>query len=341
MREDFFKTSKLPSEKSQIETIYFGGGTPSMLETRELLRALDQVFEVFEVVANPEITIEANPDDLTLSKLLELKATPFNRLSIGIQSFHQTDLFYLNRIHSSGQAREVLDNCLEVGFENLTVDLIFGIPTLSDEMWLENLDRVIERKTPHISVYGLTVEPKTPLELFVRKGKAKPVDEEQYARQFEIMVDRLEAAGYEHYEISNFALPGRQGRHNTSYWTGKPYLGLGPSAHSFKGNQRWWSPPNTSKYIYSIQSHALPLETETLSSDNAYNEYIMTSLRTSKGCNLEVIRDRWGESQLQVFLNKLKVYTNQGCFAINAENVTLSKKGKLLADRITAELFVG
>jgi len=340
LRQDFFKTNPKQSEKSQIETIYFGGGTPSVLETSDLVRLLKNIYDAFDVLPNPEITIEANPDDLTVGKLKELRNTPINRLSIGIQSFHQSDLDYLNRIHSSVQAREVLDNCLGLGFENLTIDLIFGIPTLTDAMWLENLDYAIEKRIPHISAYGLTVESKTPLELFIRQGKAKPVDEEQYASQFEIMVDRLESAGYEHYEISNFALPGMKSRHNTSYWTGNPYLGLGPSAHSFKGNQRCWNPANTSKYIETLKRGALPLETEVLSPADSYNEYIMTSLRTSWGCSVKVIEERWGKDQLQDFTERSGVYVNQGLIVINSGNYCLSKKGKLLVDKISSELFM-
>lgn len=341
LRKDYFNTIDLLSETPKIETIYFGGGTPSVLETSELLVLLDKIAGLFDVVPNPEITIEANPDDLTRDKLKELRSAPFNRLSIGIQSFHQNDLDYLNRIHSSMQAREVLDNCLDIGFDNLSIDLIFGIPTLTDAMWFDNLDFVIEKKIPHISVYGLTVEPKTPLELFIRKGKAKPADEDQYARQFEIMIDRLEDAGYEHYEISNFSLPGMQSRHNTSYWTGKPYLGLGPSAHSFKGNQRCWNPANTSKYIENLKRGLLPLETEVLSPGDTYNEYIMTSLRTSNGCNPKEIRNRWGEKQVQDFIEKMEIFAKKGYISFTGDDVALTKKGKLLADRITAEFFVG
>jgi oxygen-independent coproporphyrinogen-3 oxidase len=340
MRKNFFETKDSQPQKVQIETIYFGGGTPSVLETKQLLALIEKTYELFDVVPNPEITIEANPDDLTLSKLEEFEETPFNRLSIGIQSFNQADLDYLNRIHSSAQAKEVLDNCLAVGFKNLTVDLIFGIPTLTDIMWLENLDYVIERKVPHISIYGLTVEPKTPLELFIRKGKSKPVDEEQYARQFEIMVDHLENAGYEHYEISNFALPGMKSKHNSAYWSGKPYLGIGPSAHSFRGIERSWNSSNTSKFINSINSGQLPLESEILSFADSYNEYIMTSLRTSAGCNSEVIRNRWGSDQLERFVQKIEVFSSQGFIDIKSDNFVLSKKGKLLTDKISAELFI-
>ncbi len=340
-RKDFFKTNPNQYEKSKIETIYFGGGTPSVMLTSELLMLLEKIHDVFEVLPNPEITMEANPDDLNINRLKELRKTSINRLSLGIQSFHQDDLDYLNRIHSSVQAKKVVDNCLSVGFRNLTLDLIFGIPTLTDKKWLENLDYVIERKIPHISVYGLTVEPKTPLELFIRKGKVQPVDEEQYSRQFEIMVDRLESAGYEHYEISNFALPGMESQHNTSYWTGKPYLGLGPSAHSFKANQRWWNIANTSKYIETIKSGHLAIETEVLSSSDSYNEYIMTSLRTSKGCNYQEIMDRWGEKQVQDFMMKMEVFEKKGYISFNEGGMTLTKRGKLLADGITSEFFIG
>jgi len=339
LRHDFFVKPEKPGEKFKLDSLYLGGGTPSILSISELNSIFERLAAYFDFDQYAEITLEANPDDLTIEKLKALRQTPINRLSIGIQSFHAADLKYMNRVHTPGQAVQAIEDALKQGFENMTIDLIYGTPTMNDAHWKENLQRTIDFGIQHISAYALTVEPKTALDLFIRRGQAKPVEEEQSARQFEIMVEVLARHGYQHYEISNFALPEKFSRHNLSYWTGKHYLGLGPSAHSFRGSERSWNPPNTTKYIQSIQKGSLPLESEQLTLAQQYDEYLMTSLRTMWGCNLDKVKERWGEKKREDLEKQIRRYVEQGLMFEADHHLILTEKGRLFADRIASDLF--
>lgn len=321
-----------------LETIYFGGGTPSLLEERELGAIIDQIYRLFPVAEAPEITLEANPDDLTSQQVRVLRNSPVNRLSVGVQSFSEEDLRFMNRAHTAGEAQDCIKRAQDAGFENLNIDLIYGSPTTSDEQWAENLRLFFGFHIPHLSPYCLTVEPRTALEHFVRKGAAPPVDEEKAARQFEYLIDAMEARGYEHYEISNFALPGRYSRHNASYWSGAPYLGAGPAAHSFNGEARQWNAANNAAYLQALGEGRLPFELEILSPADRYNEYVMTSLRTSRGCDLAHIR-ALPEDYSAHFLAQIEPFLAQGNVARAGEVFTLTRSGKLLADGIAAECF--
>lgn len=340
IKRDFFDELAGKKQKVAINTVYFGGGTPSILKISDLMRILNKLNECFGIGHASEITLEANPDDLTSDYLSSLKASPINRLSIGIQSFHEQDLRYMNRLHTPAQARECLHLAKNMGFEKLSVDLIYGTPGMTDEMWEENLHTVIDMKIPHVSAYALTVEQKTPLEFMIRKGKAAAVSEEQTARQFAIMLDIMRTNGYLHYEISNFALGNQYSVHNLSYWQSVPYLGLGPSAHSYKQNRRSWNISNTSKYIESLNEDQLPQHGETLTELQVLDEYVMTSLRTMWGCKLQVIADKWG-SQIAASIKKAaNKYIRQGLLMEENGSLALTDKGKLFADGIASDLFV-
>ena len=262
-----------------LQSIYFGGGTPSLLDTGELTQIFEKINQLHRVAPDAEITLEANPDDLTPEKLRDLKNyTPVNRLSIGIQSFADEDLRWMNRAHTSSHARACLDEALTIGFHDLTIDLIYGSPTTPDEQWAENLRLAFEYDIPHLSCYCLTVEDGTALGTFVRRGQQPPVDEDRAARQFETLMQQSEKRGYEHYEISNFAKPGRYARHNTNYWRSEPYLGVGPSAHSFDQISRQWNVANNAQYINALAESKIPFEREVLTPEQRYNEYVMTGL---------------------------------------------------------------
>lgn len=322
-----------------IETIYFGGGTPSLLSAEELDTIFSALFKTFSIAENVEITLEANPDDLNKNKLNELKSSPVNRLSIGIQSFFEDDLKLMNRAHNAEQAEICIRESLAEGFENITVDLIYGTPGLTDENWRKNLEKVFSFGIPHLSSYALTVEEKTPLESFIRKGKIKPVDEEQSARQFLILMEETAGNGLEQYEISNFSKPGFQSRHNSNYWTGEKYLGLGPSAHSFDGNSRQWNVSNNFRYIKSISENEIPSEKEVLTTEQKFNEYMMTGLRTSSGIDLEKVKTEFGKQALDSLLEKAKSYFDSGKIILKANHIILTNEGKLIADRISSDFF--
>ncbi len=339
IQKGFFSNGS-ESEKTYLDTIYLGGGTPSVLRQQDLIRIFERLSKFFDFDRNTEVTIEANPDDLTYEKLLTINQTPINRLSVGIQSFHYPDLEYMNRIHSPCQALQAIKNAQKVGFENISVDLIYGTPTMNDRHWEKNLMRVIDLEVPHISAYALTVEDKTPLEVFIRKGKMPPVEEEQTARQFHTMLDILAKYGYEQYEISNFSKPGFYSRHNLSYWNGQPYLGLGPSAHSFRENSRSWNIANTSRYIQSIEKGELPMESETLSEDQRFDEYVMTSLRTSWGCNLDYVEETFGEEKLRALRKSAARHIRNNTLKEENGRMILTTKGKFLADGIASDLFI-
>ncbi len=323
----------------EIQSIYFGGGTPSLLEIKELEHFFEKINSLHRVAPDAEITLEANPDDLTPEKLRGLKNyTPVNRLSIGIQSFADEDLRWMNRAHSSNHARACLDDALTVGFHDLTIDLIYGSPTTPDEQWAENLRLAFEYDIPHLSCYCLTVEDGTALGTLVRRGQQPPVDEERSVRQFEMLMELTGAKGYEHYEISNFAKPGRYARHNTNYWRSESYLGVGPSAHSFDGVSRQWNVANNAQYINELSEGKIPFEREVLTAAQCYNEYVMTSLRTMWGIDLGKIRSM-GDVFIQHFETEAKSFLECGVLEQVGQTFRLSRVGKLLADKVAMELF--
>lgn len=323
----------------QVSTIYFGGGTPSLLSADELMLIIETITSHFSLVPGAEITLEANPDDISSNKLQEWKKTGINRLSIGIQSFFEEDLQWMNRAHNAQQAKDCILLAQQAGFHNLTIDLIYGTPGLSNEKWISNIETAIALKIPHLSCYALTVEPNTSLDKLIQKGNKADVDQQGQAIHFDLLVARLEAIGFEHYEISNFALPGFRSRHNSSYWQGKPYLGLGPSAHSFSGSIRQWNISNNALYLKSMEQGLVSFEAEQLTDDQQLNEYIMTSLRTMEGCSLKLIEEKWGKKNAAAVKNAAQKYLKEETVYLSGNHLTLTKKGKFLADGIAAELF--
>jgi oxygen-independent coproporphyrinogen-3 oxidase len=334
LRRDYLNNEK-------IKTIYFGGGTPSMLDIQDLNDLLDIIYKNFQVDSDAEITLEANPDDLSQKKLYELKnETSVNRLSIGIQSFNEADLKYMNRAHDAKEAIKCLENARKIGFDNVSADLIYGTPSLSDEQWMENIKTIADFEIPHLSCYALTVEPKTALQHLIISGKTENIDEEQTARQFEILLEKSALYGYEQYEISNFCRPGFYSRHNTSYWNGITYLGIGPSAHSFNGNSRQWNIANNSKYIAAIEKEDLPFEIEILNKKDVYNEYLLTALRTKNGIDINHVKLNFGEDLAQQLLSKIDSYLRRELLIQEKDKYLLSDQGKLLADSIISDLFI-
>lgn len=323
-----------------VQTIYLGGGTPSLLKTEEIQQLLDVIFKNYQVLSDAEITLEANPDDLNFKKLKELRHTPINRFSIGIQSFHEADLKYLHRIHSGRDAEYAVKGAQDAGFENLTIDLIYGIPTLSKKGWMENLQKTLAFQIPHVSAYALTVEEQTPLfHLIRRKKRIAPIDE-QVIRDFNIITQVLPLAGFEHYEISNFAQPGFRSRHNSSYWKGLPYLGIGPSAHSFNGeNLRRWNVSNNIRYIQGILEGSSWFETEQLNFENRVNEWIMIHLRTSEGIDWKETSIRWGMDVVNYIQKKIQNMSPEW-FYQNETSLKLTVTGMLMADHIASELMI-
>lgn len=328
-----------------IDSIYFGGGTPSLLEASELGAFFEQATRYFRLLPSAEITLEANPDDLSKDKLAMLRDSPVNRLSIGVQSFSETDLRFFNRAHNAREARASLEQALAAGFKDLTIDLIYGSPTTTDEQWAESLKIAIGYGIPHLSCYALTVEPSTALAHFVKHGKSEPVSEEQAARHFDMLLSATESAGYEQYEISNFALPGHYARHNSNYWRGAHYLGIGPSAHSYNGTSRQWNVANNTKYLRAMEADspsadwaAALYECEQLRPEDQYNEYVMTRLRTVWGVQLEAL-SALNPAFEQHFLERAKPYLENGQLIRNQATFRLTKTGRFLADGIAAALF--
>lgn len=323
----------------QVETIYFGGGTPSILEASDIERIINSIYTTFKADSDAEITLEANPDDLTPEKLLALKKAGINRLSIGIQSFRKEDLQFLSRTHSSAQVTQCIADAQEAGFHNLSIDLIYGIPTLTEKGWEENLKLAFSFGIPHISAYSLTIEEKTPLAFMIRKGKTKPVDENLSLLHYHILESMMRQNGYEHYEISNFCLPGAYSRHNTAYWQGKHYLGIGPSAHSYNGVSRQWNIANLGRYIETVASGAVQSEDEILSPVTQLNEYLMTSLRTIWGCDLKAVREKFGNENSETLLfNALPFIESKQMLYIDGKLI-LTPEGRLFTDGIAADLF--
>lgn len=332
----------------RVETIYFGGGTPSLLTIEELQLLVDTVYKNFTVIESPEITLEANPDDLSNEQILKLANTRINRLSIGIQSFFDEDLKSMNRAHSSTEAKESLSMATR-HFDAITIDLIYGIPTMTNERWKENLQIAFDFGVSHISSYALTVEPKTALDAFIRQGKYPKVEEETALEHFKILVLETEKQGFIQYEISNFGKPNYFSKHNTSYWQSKSYLGIGPSAHSFKGNQRSWNISNNVQYMKAIQQNELPSTREILSDKDRFNEYIMTGIRTIWGVSLDEIEQAFGTSAKDYLLKNAQNFIDQGLLEIVTSNeyesnyvekLKVTSKGKFLVDGIASDLFM-
>jgi oxygen-independent coproporphyrinogen-3 oxidase len=323
-----------------IETIYFGGGTPSLLSADDLQILIGAITDLYEVSPTAEITLEANPDDLNPQKVREFRQTLINRFSIGIQSFFEEDLKWMNRAHTAREAQSSIKRVQDAVFENITADLIYGFPLLSTPKWEHNIQQLIELHIPHISSYAMTVEPATALSSFIKKGEQKPMDEGQSTAQFLILMDQLIGVGFEHYEISNFAKPGLYSKHNSNYWEGVSYLGIGPSAHSFNGESRQWNISNNSKYIDQIQLKKIPAEIEVLTTENRINEYIMTSLRTSKGMSLQKITERFGSDYSNEVRDGLEPFADKNWINLNDQIVTLTSDGKLFADHIASKLFI-
>lgn len=324
-----------------VETVYFGGGTPSLLEGTELMRIMDRVRELFPLTADAEITLESNPDDISLARLADWRRAGINRLSIGIQSFFEADLQWMNRAHNARQARECITMAQGGGFGNISIDLIYGGPTLPDEHWKHNVDTAIGLGIPHLSCYALTVEPRTALDTLIRKHQSADVSPDDQARQFLLLMDWTAKAGYEHYEISNFALPGKRSRHNSAYWQGKPYLGLGPSAHSFNGISREWNVANNARYTAALLGgqESYVAEKEELTATQQLNEYIMISLRTMEGSRLPVVAQRFGPQKAEQLATRAHRYVREGKMILQADCLQLTQEGKLLADGIAADLF--
>ena len=326
-------------DQETIHSIYFGGGTPSLLSDLDLARIFDKIYSSFLVSPMAEVTLEANPDDLSRSKIVQLKNTPINRLSIGIQSFRDQDLKFMNRAHNSKEALYSIKMCKQEGFTNLSIDLIYGTPGMDNSAWLENLNTAFDLNIPHVSSYALTVEPKTQLHYQILNKTVPNVSENNSAEQFSVLMNQMSKNGYEHYEISNFCKPGAYSKHNSSYWKKDRYLGLGPSAHSFYDNKRLWNVSNNAQYIKSLKVNNLPLQEETLTLENRYNEYVMTSLRTIWGCSIPIIQKDFSNELAVYFRKEIDEYVKENYVFVKNEVYYLSESGKLLADKITADLF--
>lgn len=333
------KTAETITGKEYCETIYFGGGTPSILEHNDITMIFDALQTKFSIAPNAEITFEANPDDIKPAKLNFWKQAGINRLSVGIQSFLEKELLWMNRAHTAADALRCLDEITDAGFTNFSIDLIYGSPLLSNEEWLNNIEKVIKKKIPHISCYALTVEPKTALDKMIDQKKKVPVNAETQAEQFLLLMDRMKLAGYEHYEISNFALPGMRSKHNSSYWQGKNYYGFGPSAHAYDGKRRKWNVANNALYIKALQKNEIPFEEELLSETQKINEYIMTSLRTVEGLSLENVSNNFGKQYTDALQKNSKRYIDSLKLENINSNLILTREGKLFADGIAADLF--
>ncbi|WPP53150.1 radical SAM family heme chaperone HemW [Catalinimonas niigatensis] len=326
--------------EGKINTIYFGGGTPSLLSAEELSKLLDTIFKNFSVSENAEITLEANPDDLNAKKLQMLKSSGINRLSIGIQSFHEPHLKFLNRAHTASEASSCVQQAQDAGFDNISIDLIYAIPSEDHMIWEKDLEQAVSLHPQHISSYCLTIEDKTVFGNWLKKGRLKEIGENYSAEQFEMLLQTLQTYGYQQYEISNFCLPDYHSRHNSNYWCRDQYLGVGPGAHSYDGHHRQYNISNNSLYLKSMEKKQIPFEKEVLSPQDQINEYIMTGLRTQWGCDLQKIAqeyhyDLWKENKiyLEGLLRDQKVI-------LQDQHLILTNKGKLLADRIASDLFI-
>jgi len=327
-------------EGETLKTIYFGGGTPSLLNENELNKLFDSIYKHFHIEKDAEITLEANPDDLNHEKSSIIQSSPINRLSIGVQSFHDDDLLALNRIHTSQQALDVIHTMQNADITNISIDLIYGIPGLTDEKWQQNLDTFLGLGLPHLSAYSLTVEKHTTLDWLISKGRSQPVNEEQSINHFKMLQRFVAAHEYEQYEISNFSLPGMNSKHNSAYWSGEKYLGVGPAAHSFNGNARRWNIANSMKYITTIMAGRLCYEEEILTEKQKFNEYVLTSLRTMEGCDLDVIEKRFGIDYRDSIEKALKKNLSLRKYILINHHLILTPEGMLFADGLASDLFI-
>jgi oxygen-independent coproporphyrinogen-3 oxidase len=325
-------------QQAPLESVYLGGGTPSLLNADELNRLFDKIASLHTIQPDAEITLEANPDDLQRDSLQELRRTPINRLSIGIQSFADADLQFMNRAHNAQEAAYCIPLAQDLGFTNLTIDLIYGSPTTTNEQWLLNLQTAFNRQVPHLSCYALTVEDRTALAHFVKTGQSPRPDEEAAAEQFDLLMEQTAKQGYDHYEISNFAKPGYYAVHNANYWKGIPYLGIGPSAHSFDGQNRQWNIAHNIKYIQALEKDTIPFEQEILSPSDRYNEFVMTGFRTIWGVEKKTLESTYPEFQNH-FLTNIQPFLYQGLIQETPKSFILTQTGKHLADRIASDLF--
>ena len=322
-----------------VQTIYFGGGTPSILAHEAINKMLDAIKSDYVISSDPEITLEANPDDITAEKARAWKRMGINRFSIGVQSFADENLQWMNRAHDASQSIQCIQTIREAGFDNFSIDLIYGTPGQTQEGWIKDLEKAIEMKIPHLSCYALTVEEGTALHHMIGSGKKEKISADEQAERFEALVQLSSLAGYTHYEISNLALPGKESKHNSAYWEGKPYLGFGPSAHSFSGAKRSWNIADNLRYIQSIEAGILPHEEETLREIDQLNEYIMTSLRSIKGMQKETIKTRWGNDKLQIISTAVEQFIRSGKIISTENSWVLSGEGRFFADGIASSLF--
>jgi oxygen-independent coproporphyrinogen-3 oxidase len=334
LQRDFFE-----AQNTSIDTIYFGGGTPSLLPTDATAQILATIKKHFSLSGQIEITLEANPDDISKEKLIAFKSMGINRLSMGVQSFVDEDLIWMNRAHRSDAAIQAIELAKEVGIDNISIDLIYGIPTLTDENWIQNMNRAVALNVQHLSCYALTVEPKTPLNVLILKGEKEDIDTTKQAVHFELLTKHATQAGYEHYELSNLALPGYRSKHNTSYWQQKKYLGIGPSAHSFTGSTRQWNVANNALYISSIEKGIVPFESEILSLATQYNEYIMTSLRTIEGCSYAYVHEKFGDNAVSRTKKIAAHYIDKGQLMERENLLAATAQGKFFLDGIAADFF--
>jgi oxygen-independent coproporphyrinogen-3 oxidase len=324
----------------EINTIYIGGGTPSLLDYEDLCKIRDQIYSTFKKINLKEFTLEANPDDLSKGKIADIKKIGINRLSIGIQSFHDEDLKYMNRAHTASEAMSSILRCQDAGIENLSIDLIYGTPTMNYAAWLENINTALNTNVPHISAYALTVEPKTKLQSLIKKKLIESPIDEQVSQQFFTLIDKLEENKFEQYEISNFCMNEMYAIHNTSYWQGTHYLGIGPSAHSYDGENRSWNISNNNQYINSIKENKSYIEIEHLNFSNRVNEYIMTSLRTKWGMDLQKITTIFSQEVADEIRNTLIQEIPSNYYTLENNIVKLTIEGKLMADGIASNLFI-
>ena len=332
-------SADIETANNVIQTIYLGGGTPSIISIDDISNIFSALRQKFIIAADAEITLEANPDDISPAVLAQWKSIGVNRLSVGIQSFVDAELVWMNRAHTAAESINCIEEIRASGFDNFSIDLIYGSPLLSNKEWERNLSIAIEKGIPHIAAYALTIEPKTPLDKMIRMHKKAAVDADKQAEQFLLLMQWMEKLGYEHYEISNFALPGNRSRHNSSYWQGKKYYGFGPSAHSFDGQKRQWNIANNAQYIQSIQNDIIPVEAEILTPTQQLNEYIMTSLRTMEGLDVAFVTRRFaGSFTEQIESASLKWIATNKLYK-KGDAYILTNEGKLLADGIAADLF--
>jgi oxygen-independent coproporphyrinogen-3 oxidase len=322
-----------------IETIYFGGGTPSLLSKSELSTILNSIFKHYNIKTDAEITIECNPDDLTKETINNLDKLKFNRISLGVQSFYDHILKDLNRNHATTDSIKSIKMIQDQGLSNISIDLIFGIPKLTNEMWISSLEKVISLSIPHISAYALTIEPRTALDNFIKKQKTEPIDETSSTEQFKIGIQVLSQNKYTHYETSNFCKEGFISKHNSSYWLRKPYLGIGPSAHSYKGTKRYWNVSQNISYINHLKESKLCLSSEDLSQKDQYNEFLMTKLRTFWGISYPEVHLIFGNKLAHTFLKRIKPHLDSGMVSDNNGQYKLTEKGKPFTDGITSSLF--